>query len=353
MSYTPLGQTLTALKFSAASPSAPSTQKSSVVVTSGSAAKPAVVVSAVAKPVDSSHRSKAAVAMAIRIADKIRALRSSAPAGAPRSAMTKAENDVRQIALLMPLRRMTITQAFVAVSEAQRNVVQGQLPAETRKKLLSMLQALRSSLAPPVRSKVTVVPTVSVKVTATQATTIQAATDAAISKLAATGTPVTEATVKQTAVEIIREVAPDSSEASKMEQALKGSPLVVSGEAKTDETRLTETLTSTPLSLQSVASLVESSDKAPPAPEPEAEKKDEPAAPPPTPDDLVAAPPPADKKADEVTSLVASAEPAAKEGLFGIPWLYVGLGAGAMVIGGIIMSRRPAPTPNRRKRRSR
>lgn len=361
MSYSHLGQTISEFRVTPSALVSGSVTKpvtvsaASVVVTPP--ARGVVVVSGAAKPVNSADRAKAAAAMAIRIADKLRALRPKAPAGAPRSAMNEAENKIRGIALLLPLKRMTLAQAFMSVSEAQRGVVAGQLPAEIRKSLLAALQALRSAIAPPARSRVTVVPSVgrTVNLTATQATTVQGSVDAAISKLAAAGTPVTEATVKQAAVDIIKEVAPDASEAAKMAASLNESPLVVSGGAKTDETKPVETLTTTPMATEAVVAIMESTDKAPPAPEPEEKKAEEPAAPP-TPDDLVAAPPPADKKADEVTSLVASAEPAAKEGLFGIPWLYVGLGAGAMVIGGIIMSRRPAPTPNRRKvskRRSR
>lgn len=361
MSYSHLGQTISEFRVTPSALVSGSVTKpvtvsaASVVVTppAGGPARGVVVVSGAAKPVNSADRAKAAAAMAIRIADKLRALRPKAPAGAPRSAMNEAENKIRGIALLLPLKRMTLAQAFMSVSEAQRGVVAGQLPAEVRKSLLAALQALRSAIAPPARSRVTVVPSVgrTVNLTATQATTVQGSVDAAISKLAAAGTPVTEATVKQAAVDIIKEVAPDASEAAKMAASLNESPLVVSGGAKTDETKPVETLTTTPMATEAVVAIMESTDKAPPAPEPEEKKAEEPAAPP-TPDDLVAAPPPADKKADEVTSLVASA----KEGLFGIPWLYVGLGAGAMVIGGIIMSRRPAPTPNRRKvkkRRSR
>lgn len=362
MSYSHLGQTLSQIRVAPSALVSASSAKPVVVSTSsvvvnppaGAPARGVVVVSGAAKPVNSADRAKAAAAMAIRIADKLRALRPKAPAGAPRSAMNEAENKIRGIALLLPLKRMTLAQAFMSVSEAQRGVIAGQLPLETRKSVLAALQALRSAIAPPVRSKVTVAPAVGgrVSVTATQATTIQGSVDAAISKLAAAGTPVTEATVKQAAVDIIKEVAPDASEAAKMTASLNESPLVVSGGAKADETKAVETLTTTPMATEAVVAIMESTDKAPPAPEPEATKVEEPA-PAPTPSDLVAAPPPAEeKKADEVTSLVAPTEAPKKEGLFGIPWLYVGLGAGALVVGGIIMSRRPAPTPNRRKRGS-
>jgi hypothetical protein len=45
-----------------------------------------------------------------------------------------------------------------------------------------------------------------------------------------------------------------------------------------------------------------------------------------------------------VSPVAAPAQP----GLFGVPWLYVGLGAGAVAIGGLMLSRR-APTANRKK----
>ena len=335
---------------------------SSVVASAASvAARPSgVSVSAPVKLVTSEDRSLAASKMAARIADRIRLEKVKLSASsAPRKSLDSAETRIRALALMLPLKRMSLAAAYAAVNTAQFEVTQGRLDARARNSLLASIQALRAAIAPPVRSTVTVVTTSSVRVSAPQATTIQGAVDAAISKLAASGTPVTEANVKQTATEIIKDVSPDTTQAATMVASLNQSPLVVGGAAKTDDSQATQTLTSAPLPTESVTALVESADAAPPAPEPAADKSAE-AVPPPTPDDLVAAPPPADaeKKPDEEpTSLVAPApvtEAAAKKpGLFGVPWLYVGLGAGALVVGGIIMSRRPAPTPNRRKRVSR
>lgn len=354
MSYSPLGQLFTQLVASSPKPSVVVTAPKSVVVTPP---KPSVVPArrtvVPAKQVTSRDRVHAASVMSAKLANRIRQEKAKAPAGLARQSLESAENRLRSLALMLATKRMSLLQALNSVSWAQREVAKGQLPSRTLASLLAALQALRAVVAPPARSRVTVAPPAGRVVTAPHATTIQSAVDAAISALAAAGTPVTEATVKQTATEIIKDVAEDATQAKTMVASLSESPLVVSGTAKTSsEDKPVETLTSTPLTTESVTSLVESAEQAPPAPEPEAEKQAEPA-PAPTPDDLVAAPPPpaTSEAAPSVVVAPAAAE-SAKEGLFGVPWLYVGLGAGALVVGGIIMSRRSAPTPNRRKRSS-
>ena len=288
------------------------------------AAKPVV-----AKPVASEDRVVAVSKMAIKTADKIRASKMKAT-GASQQSLDSAETKIRGLVFGLPTKRVSLAQALSLVDEARRDVASAKLPADLSSALGASLQALRSAIAPPVRSTMTVLS--KDPVTAAQATVIQGAVDAAVAKLASSGKPVTDLAVKTEASSILKDVASDSVKP----EVLKTATLVLTGTARTDESKPAQTLTSTPLPIESVASLVEASESAPPAPEPEKPAESAP-----------------ETISEPVTtaSLVSPAERSKKEGLFGIPWLYVGLGAGVLVVGGVILaSRRPAPTPNKRRR---
>lgn len=294
-------------------------------------AKPGVV----AKPVTSEERALATSKMALNTANKIRAIKVKSPAGVAQQSLDAAETKVRGLVFGLPTKRLSLAQAVALVDEARGDVSRAKLAGDVYLGITSALVALRAAIAPPVSSKVTALSKSAV--TATQATAIQGAVDAAISKLASSGVPLTEVTVKQTASEILKDVAPDAAQTG----ALKTATLVLTGTAKTNDTVATETLSTTPLPIESVAALVQANETAPAAPEPEQAAAAE------TPSDEKSASEPA-----TVTSLVAPAEAAKSEGLFGVPWLYVGIGAGVLAVGGVILAttRRKAPTPNRRKR---
>ena len=373
MTYHPhhLGQFLTPGAFTPAStlaskPAAPAptygTLKTGVMPIA-----PGISSSATVKLVTSSDRSAAAAKVATQVANKIRSAMLRLPQGRDRQPLASAEVRVRSLALRLPTKNLKLIDAFAQVNEAMREVAGSSLDkvsggAQAKARLLTALRALRSTIAPPARSAVRVLPPIgkpAARLTPSQAVTVQAAVDAAVAKAAEIGTPVTEVSVKQIASDIIKETATDDGQATTMISSLKESPLVVSGGAKTDETKPVETLTSTPLTTESVAAIVSATESAPPAPEPD--KKDE-AASTQTTEAIVTldalAPPSsiAPPAAAEPASLVAPAtvEAEKKEGLFGVPWMYVGIGAGALVVGGLIMSRRsPAPTPNKRRRRKR
>lgn len=313
--------------------------KPSVVAQPQPAARPIVTIGpsvvakpgVVGKPVTSEDRVLAASKMALKTADKIRAVKVKSPAAVAQQSLDAAETKVRGLVFGLPTKRVSLVQAVALVDEARGDVSRAKLPVGEYLGIMSALLALRAAIAPPVSSKVTAVSKSAV--TASQATAIQGAVDAAISKLASSGVPLTDQTVKQTATQILKDVAPDAEKTG----ALKTATLVLTGSAKTNETVAAETLSTTPLPVESVAALVEANETAPAAPEPVE-----------TPSAETAPAEPA-----TVTSLVAPVEAAKKDGLFGVPWLYVGIAAGVLVVGGVILASRSAPTPNRRKRSSR